>query len=563
MSKIKLIFLVFLALCFCNRGFSQSFVCFQRDDSIRVVFEVKDSLDITLRKQQVLFELRSEGYISVYLNPSQKISDTLVIDVITGKRYEWNSFRFSSLIPKVLHNKILDNGVTADNIKESISNVLSFYENNGYPFASCFLDSVEIFGNSVSAVLSVMPNQFVVLDTFEIKGTSSITHKTIERLINFNYGSPYNESYLRKLPSVLNTLPYLSVIRSPEVYFYKGKATLILYLEEKKNNRFDGVVGINPNENNGGIEVVGEVNIELKNILKRAEDIVLSWEKIKENSQRFKVGFDYPFLFGSKLGVQSKLNYFRQDTAFANLDFLAGFSYFIDNRQSLRIGWNVINSNSLSSLTSMVEIPSTNSFSSHYLSINYRSVNLDNRLNPRRGSQMSFTLNSGSKRIDKNLSFGNVDYQNLDENTRQFRFDAVIFHFVPVFKKATILLKFASGNLIGDNIFLNELYQLGGLNSLRGFNQQSIFASNYYFGTTEFRYLLDRNSSVFAFIEGGFYESNGLGAYYNGTPFGVGFGVNFSTKTGVFTLTYALGKQNENPILVRNGKVHFGYVSLF
>jgi len=107
------------------------------------------------------------------------------------------------------------------------------------------------------------------------------------------------------------------------------------------------------------------------------------------------------------------------------------------------------------------------------------------------------------------------------------------------------------------------LYQLGGLSSLRGFNQQSLFASNYYFLTTEYRYLFDRNSSVFAFVEGGFYESNRLNNYENGLPVGAGFGVNFATKTGVFTLTYALGKQNDNPVLVRNGKVHFGYISLF
>ncbi len=348
----------------------------------------------------------------------------------------------------------------------------------------------------------------------------------------------------------------------PEVYFYKGKASLVLYLDAKKNNKFDGVVGLNPNENSSGLEVVGEVNIQLANVLRRAESISLNWEKIKENSQRFKARFDYPFLFGSRIGVGTKLNYFRQDTAFANLDFNLGLSYFIDNNQSFKLGWNSINSNSLVQ-SSGIDLPVSNSFSANYLSIGYKSEQYDYPLNPTRGGGVNFTINSGFKNIDKNTELVNSNYQDLEENTRQFRIDVELVKFVPLFKKATAMIKFASGNIIGENIFLNELYQLGGLNSLRGFNQQSLFASNYYFLTWEYRYLFDRNSSVFIFAEGGFYESNKVELYENGFPIGAGFGVNFATKSGVFTLTYALGKQDDNPVLVRNGKIHFGFISLF
>ena len=176
---------------------------------------------------------------------------------------------------------------------------------------------------------------------------------------------------------------------------------------------------------------------------------------------------------------------------------------------------------------------------------------------------MEFEINSGIKAIEKQEGATNDSYQGLTERTRQVKFNAEFSQFIPLFKKATALFHFSGGSLLGENIFVNELYQLGGLNSLRGFNQQSLFASNYYFATTEFRYLFDRNSVVFSFIEGGFYESNQLNNYQNGFPIGAGVGVNFATKSGIFSLTYALGKQNNNPLLFRNGKVHFGYVSVF
>lgn len=46
-------------------------------------------------------------------------------------------------------------------------------------------------------------------------------------------------------------------------------------------------------------------------------------------------------------------------------------------------------------------------------------------------------------------------------------------------------------------------------------------------------------------------------------PFGFGAGFSFGTNLGIFSISYALGKQFNNPIELKNGKVHFGYVTYF
>jgi hypothetical protein len=46
-------------------------------------------------------------------------------------------------------------------------------------------------------------------------------------------------------------------------------------------------------------------------------------------------------------------------------------------------------------------------------------------------------------------------------------------------------------------------------------------------------------------------------------PLSFGAGISFETKAGIFNLTYALGKQLNNPIILRAAKIHFGIVSLF
>jgi len=46
-------------------------------------------------------------------------------------------------------------------------------------------------------------------------------------------------------------------------------------------------------------------------------------------------------------------------------------------------------------------------------------------------------------------------------------------------------------------------------------------------------------------------------------PFGFGLGLNIASKTGVFSVTYALGKTNSAPINYSNGKIHFGVINYF
>jgi outer membrane protein assembly factor BamA len=78
----------------------------------------------------------------------------------------------------------------------------------------------------------------------------------------------------------------------------------------------------------------------------------------------------------------------------------------------------------------------------------------------------------------------------------------------------------------------------------------------------EYRFLLDQNSRAFLFFDQSFYERNSSG-YAQDHPFGFGAGFSFGTPIGIFSIQYALGSQQNNPILIKNGKIHFGYIAYF
>jgi translocation and assembly module TamA len=114
-----------------------------------------------------------------------------------------------------------------------------------------------------------------------------------------------------------------------------------------------------------------------------------------------------------------------------------------------------------------------------------------------------------------------------------------------------------------DQLFYNDLFRLGGLNSIRGFNERNFFASWYLTGTLEYRYLFDNDSQLFFFL-----DSSGLGydiqdQKYRDHPFGFGGGFTLSTRAGLLHIIYALGKSSGQPLGLNYSKIHIGYSNRF
>ena len=99
---------------------------------------------------------------------------------------------------------------------------------------------------------------------------------------------------------------------------------------------------------------------------------------------------------------------------------------------------------------------------------------------------------------------------------------------------------------------------------LRGFDEQSIYASQYGVGTVEYHYLLEQNSFLFLFYDQGLYRRVVAGMpTVEDTPTGIGTGMDFQTKAGIFSIDYALGKQLGSPFDFRTGKINFGFENRF
>ena len=62
---------------------------------------------------------------------------------------------------------------------------------------------------------------------------------------------------------------------------------------------------------------------------------------------------------------------------------------------------------------------------------------------------------------------------------------------IPLGKKGTVRIAGNGGSMVNEELFRNELFRIGGIKTMRGVDEASIFASSYAVGTVEYRFLYE------------------------------------------------------------------------
>ncbi|MDC1395418.1 BamA/TamA family outer membrane protein, partial [Bacteroidia bacterium] len=196
--------------------------------------------------------------------------------------------------------------------------------------------------------------------------------------------------------------------------------------------------------------------------------------------------------------------------------------------------------------------------------------------NPRKGYMILADVAIGQKTILKNELIKKVKFLNSETNqlislydtmdTRSIRLDFTLnaSFFIPIKKRGTVHQKLQFNGLFSDQIFFNELYNFGGFSSLRGFDENELFASKSLNYTIEYKYLIGQNSNVGLFFNTAAIENTlqSSDLIYD-IPYGFGAIANIQVGKGILNMAYALGSQQGNPLQLSSAKFHFGVVNYF
>lgn len=450
-----------------------------------------------------------------------KISDTIVSDLKLKK--EFYSKNIDSL-KRLINQKYVEKGYSFNRVK-------SQYQGNK--------------NDNPIIKISINTSQKRKIDGFVFNGYDKLPSRFKKNLEKEFLGKTYDENNLLLIKNQLQNHPFLSLEKPPQTLFTKDSTQIYLFTKRRKSNSFDGVVGFGNNERER-FTLNGTLNVNFRNIFNSFEKISLFWQRNPDNGQTFDLQTDIPYLFKSNFGTQMNINIFRQDSTFANVKFSPSFYYQISSKQKFGVKGTFEISSVLNPLYSNARDFKRSGFGFWY---EYTQP-----------SEVELFLYNALIRTETDLLSNHYEKENV--KTRLFRY--FIFGEKNWHLKNQHYLNFKaeSASLVTQGMLSeNEIFRIGGWNSLRGFNEKSILANFYVFGGAEYRYLI--NNQAFFNIFSQFAQVNNKNLSLNTKFYSVGTGFNFLLPIGLMSFQVSNGSQLGEAFNFRNTKIHWGILTRF
>ena len=550
-------------------------------------FNSSESCNLFL-KMDLISMLQKKGYLAASLDSIVKSDKKTIAWVHLGVQYSWGLLKMDSTVSSELSKVGLTNEFSKGLLIEPAKIVrlkeqlLDFYENNGYPFASIKFDSSFFDGNNLNAMLSVFKGPLYHIDSIVVNGSIRIQKNYLSQYLNIQPGSIYKKSMLNGLSKRLAQSDFIKESQPWDMSLYGTGSVLNLYLEPMRSSRISLLAGLMPSNNQlrGKMLLTGEADMQLKNSFGGGEMISLSWQQIQVQSPRLQIGFQKPYLFNSNAGIDFQFNLLKKDSSFLTINTRLGLQYAISNQFTANLFFQQFTSNMLGVDTNFIKstkrLPGFMDFTNRNIGMEMKFIETDNSFNPLTGIEWSLRFAGGSRKIQPNsiitslkqdqfgklFNFGSL-YDTIRQNSSQFRASGKVDLYNKLGRQSTVKAGLKAGLMQSERFLTNELFQIGGINTLRGFDEESIYASQYLIASVEYRYLISPASYLFTFLDGANIKRRSFDNSFKGNFFGMGVGLSFETKSGLFKLAYAVGKQPTGSVNFRESKIHFGFVSLF
>ena len=453
-----------------------------------------------------------------------------------------NKTQLFTLVPSV-KDTFFD--IPIENLSRTLNAIVGIFETQGNSFAQVSLKDIAVKKDHIEGYLHILKSNIRRIDAIIINGYDNFPKTYLRYFLRIKNNMLFNKDKLNEVSELVSSLPFVSEIKPPEVLFTKDSTIVYLYLKKKASNKFDGLVGFTSKENGNGISFNGYLDLSLLNIFDTGELFSLYWKNNSNERQVFNLSVKIPYIFNSRFSPTASLNIYKQDSTFINTKTQFLLSYAINERNALGLSlYNETSSNLLTNATT----GNIDDFNSIFYGVNYNyGIPNNNTLFPVKFNFYGELL-TGKRKVESNAI--SQSKANLRSNYLwRLNFKNYIF------------LQNETSTLVSDNILTNELFRIGGVNSIRGFDEESIFASTYSYFNIEYRYTANNSSYLYSITDLGYIDneiSNQSSQIYS-----LGLGYAFSTKLGLLNLSYALGKFSDQSFNFSNSRFHLKIISFF
>lgn len=509
-----------------------------------------DAKSIVDEVQLISEKLTQGGYIESQIESNQKINDsTFLYQFQLGKKVAFIHIYISNNSPlkklDLFDSKKDTLTLPYSEIEPFLKLTLTRLEKKGFALSKLQLINIQKKNQNLAAELQAQTEKIRHLDDIIINGYTKFPESHKHNLKRIYKKKVFNQDNLKNIYSDIEKFRFVKQTKYPEILFTTDSTKVYTYLEKVKSNNFDGFIGFSNNEETKKLNVNGYLDLTLNNLLNTGETFSLYWKSDGNDQKTFNAKIELPYIFKSPFGLKAQLNIFKQDSTFQNTQTALDLGYFFNYNTRLYLGYQSAESSDIQNQNTASISDYENSFmTSQFEFVNFKS---DEFLFPEK-TKVDFKVGIGSRKsklIKNDQIFLNINLK----------------HALFLNDKNNINIKSQNYYLNSDVYIVNELYRFGGINSIHGFNENSLQANLFTSLLSEYRYIIAPNLYVHSIIDYGYYQDKTSNTSRN--LLGLGFGFGLATKNGLFNIVYANGSTKEQAIKGSNSIIHISFKTQF
>ena len=510
----------------------------------------KDVLD---EIDRILQQIKKRGFFTARIDSISKADKTFSAHINLGKKT--NTIIIINKLKPEERTKLYGASQTTESAIDSIKIKTNEFDE----FTNQLLKQIDKIGKSfseISYINPIMKNDTLIIeltisdssnrkiDKVIVRAYNAFPEKFISNYFLINTKTVFSKQKLKNVSNLTNRLDFIKENKAPEVLFKKDSTHLYLFFDKLGTSSFDGIVNFSSKQNGKGLLLNGNLDLKLNNTFNSGEKFEIIWNKVSDEKTDFKINSYVPYLFNSKFSTTLEFNLYRQDSTFINTNFKLNTDYSINQRSHASVLYRSENSNYLLN-TLDNEITS---YSNYFIGLGYQMKKLS--------TSNLYDFNNG---INLNLIVGKRKTSLESINQLKLHFSA--FANLQINNRGYLNIRNESGLLTSKNYLLNELFRIGGANSIRGYNEQSIFTNGYSYSNIEFRYSLDRSSYLYSITD--------LGAYKESTTkkikklIGIGAGYQFKINNNFVNIGYVISTNSSTNTKLNNSTLVVKWTSFF
>ena len=494
-------------------------------------------------------KLKRIGFLENEIVSNKKTNDsTFVFNFKLGKKTDFIYINIRSN-SELKNLGVLDS--KKDTLKMAFSETETFLnatlnklEQKGYSLAKLRLVNLKSEKNILSADLNFETEKLREVNDIVINGYDKFPEGHKKEIRRRYKNKIFNQETLKSIHADFEKFQFVTQTKYPEILFKTDTTKVYVYVEKAKPNRFDGFIGFG-NDDKGDLKINGYLDLLLVNSLNVGERFNLYWKSDGNKQTTFNAALELPYMFRTPVGMKASLTIFKQDSTFQNTQTAIDLGYYFNYNTRAYIGYQSATSNDIQNLQGST----ISDFENSFLTGNFEFTQFknDDYFFP---EKTLVNIKGGTGKRTSENSNNNQFFANIDLRKNVYLND-----------KNIIYIRSQSFYLQSEDYITNELYRFGGINSIRGFSENTLQANAFSSILTEYRYILAPSIYIHSIIDFGYFQDKTT--KNEGNLLGLGFGFGLLTKNGLFNLIYANGSTDDQQIKLSNSIIHISFKAKF